>query len=153
MRWVSEYAQLSSFVCLGFSFCLDGFHLEVCSGICQPHITLVPLLLAVCSERGLIVVELSSAALQGGCADFGELCHLLLKTFAYLFLRPRDLGLPHSTAKQLSHCRSGRAAFLRLTGIALSCMFPPSYNINCSNNWLNFQGPCLLICLPTGISA
>lgn len=90
--------------------------------------------------------------LTGGHADFGELCHLHLQTFAYLFLRPRDLGLPHSAAKQLSHCRSGRAAFLRLTGIALSCVFPPSCGINCSNNWLHFQAPCLLICLPTGVS-
>lgn len=39
------------------------------------------------------------------------------KTSAYLFLRPRNLGLAHGTGKQLSHCRSGRAAFLRLMGL------------------------------------
>lgn len=136
---VFENEQLSSFVCLGihfpgFSFGLDGSHMEVSSGMCQLLITQVLLLLAVQSEQWLFVVKLPSAALEGGRADFGELCRLHLKTFAYLFLRPRDLGLPHSTAKQLSHCRSGRAAFLRITGIALSSNVSPSCSINCSNN-------------------
>lgn len=91
--------------------------MKICSEICQLHITQVPLLLAVWSEPWLFVVDLSSAALQGGRANFGELCHLHLKIFAYLFLRPRNLGLAHGTGKQLSHCRSGRAAFLRLVGL------------------------------------
>lgn len=151
MRWVFENAQLSRFVCLGihstgFSFWLEGSHMEICSASYNTQ-------RSHCSWQSCLNdVELSSDALQVGGADFGELCHLHLKTFAYLFLRPRDLGLPHSTAKQLSHCGSGRAAFLRLTGIASSCTFPPSSSINGSNNWLYFQGPCLLICLPTGIN-
>lgn len=155
MRWVFEEAQLSSFVCLGihstgFSFWLEGSHMEICSASYNSH-------RSHCSWQsglndGCLLWSFPVMPYRLEVQILENSCHLHLKTFAYLFLRPRDLGLPHSTAKQLSHCRSGRAAFLRLTRIAVSCMFPPSCSINCSNNWLYFQGPCLLICLPTGIN-
>lgn len=71
----------------------------------------------------------------------------LLSCFSYLRIWGCLIAL---AAKQLSHCTPGRAAFLRLTRIHLSHVFPFSV-IKCSDDWLYFQDMCLLICLLTDI--